>query len=79
MLIWPNADSWVNSDPWLVEHHVSRLKRPALLLTFQMGSGSGVYGRAFADAARFALALKGIINKRLTCTGLTGKELPQTC
>src|SRR5262245_45203941 len=33
--------------PWLVEHHVSRSKRPALLLTFQIGSGSGVYGRAF--------------------------------
>jgi hypothetical protein len=28
---------------------------------------------------RFALALKGIIGKRLTYTGLTGKELPQTC
>lgn len=28
---------------------------------------------------RFALALKGIINKRLTYTALTGSELPQTC
>jgi hypothetical protein len=28
---------------------------------------------------RFALALKGIINKRLTYVALTGSELPQTC
>ena len=28
---------------------------------------------------RFALALKGIIDKRLTYTALTGSELPQTC
>jgi transposase-like protein len=35
--------------------------------------------RKGTDAMRFALALKGIINKRLTYTGLTGKELPQTC
>ena len=31
------------------------------------------------DAMRFALALKGIIGKRLTYTALTGSELPQTC
>jgi transposase-like protein len=31
------------------------------------------------DAERFALALKGIIGKRLTYVGLTGSELPQTC
>ena len=35
--------------------------------------------RAGSDAARFALALKGIINKRLTYAALTGSELPQTC
>lgn len=35
--------------------------------------------RAMNDAARFALALKGIINKRLTYVALTGSELPQTC
>ncbi len=35
--------------------------------------------RAMNDASRFALALKGIINKRLTYTALTGSELPQTC
>jgi hypothetical protein len=31
------------------------------------------------DAARFALALKGILGKRLTYVALTGSELPQTC
>ncbi len=35
--------------------------------------------RKMTDAVRFALALKGIINKRLTYTALTGSELPQTC
>ena len=35
--------------------------------------------RSMTDAGRFALALKGIINKRLTYTALTGSELPQTC
>lgn len=35
--------------------------------------------RQTSDASRFALALKGIINKRLTYTALTGSELPQTC
>ncbi len=35
--------------------------------------------RKGTDAMRFALALKGIINKRLTYVALTGSELPQTC
>ncbi len=35
--------------------------------------------RTMTDASRFALALKGIIHKRLTYTALTGSELPQTC
>ena len=35
--------------------------------------------RSTDDATRFALALKGIVNKRLTYTALTGSELPQTC
>ena len=34
---------------------------------------------AGSDAAQFALALKGIINKRLTYAALTGSELPRTC
>lgn len=35
--------------------------------------------RKGTDAMRFALALKGILGKRLTYTTLTGAELPQTC
>ena len=31
------------------------------------------------DAERFILALKGIINRRLTYKALIGSELPQTC
>jgi transposase-like protein len=31
------------------------------------------------DAMRFALALKGILGRRLTYAALTGSELPQTC
>jgi hypothetical protein len=35
--------------------------------------------RKGTDAMRFVLALKGILNKRLTYAVLTGSELPQTC
>ena len=35
--------------------------------------------RKGSDAMRFALALKGIVNRRLTYAALTGSELPQTC
>ena len=35
--------------------------------------------RKGTDALRFALALKGILNRRLTYAALTGSELPQTC
>jgi transposase-like protein len=35
--------------------------------------------RKGTDAMRFALALKGILGKRLTYSALTGSELPQTC
>ena len=35
--------------------------------------------RKATDAARFIAGLKGILNKRLTYTALTGSELPQTC
>lgn len=40
--------------PWLVEHQVASLSRPAALVTFQLGSGSGVYGRAFAEPGMLA-------------------------
>jgi hypothetical protein len=35
--------------------------------------------RKGSDAMRFALALKGILNKRLTHSALTDSELPETC
>lgn len=35
--------------------------------------------RGGSDASRFALALKGIMGKRLTYAALIGSELPQTC
>ena len=34
--------------------------------------------RKATDAMRFALGLKGILNKRMTYTAITGSELPQT-
>ena len=43
-----------HGSPWLVEHQVASLPRPAALVTFQLGSGSGVYGRAFAEPGRLA-------------------------
>ena len=44
--------------PWLIEHHVAAQKLDAVLVTFQLGSGSGVYGSAFADPARFGTLLE---------------------
>jgi hypothetical protein len=35
--------------------------------------------REGTDSMRFALALKGILNKRLSYTALTGSGLPETC
>jgi hypothetical protein len=35
--------------------------------------------RGGTDASRFAMALKGIIGKRLTYSGLIGSDVPQTC
>jgi transposase-like protein len=35
--------------------------------------------RKGTDTMRFVLALRGVLNKRLTYTALTGSELPQTC
>ena len=33
MLTWPNAESFANSDPWLVAHHDElRLMRPRVLV-----------------------------------------------
>ena len=35
--------------------------------------------RKMSDASRFTIALKGVLDKRLTYNHLTGSELPQTC
>lgn len=43
--------------PWLVEHHAAAARLGAALVTFQLGSGSGVYGKSFADPARFSAVL----------------------
>ena len=39
--------------PWVVEHQIAELKSDAVLVTFQLGAGSGVYARPFADANAF--------------------------
>lgn len=44
--------------PWLVERHVADARLDAALVTVQLGSGSGVYGRAFADASAFGALLE---------------------
>jgi hypothetical protein len=44
--------------PWLIEHHIAKLKQGAVLVTFQLGDGSGIYARPFADPAQFASLLK---------------------
>jgi len=35
--------------------------------------------REMSDAQRFAVALTGVVGKRLTYTALTGSELPERC
>jgi hypothetical protein len=39
--------------PWLIEHQIAELKSDAVLVTFQLGAGSGVYARPFADLKLF--------------------------
>ncbi len=52
---------------------------PFHLFRYLDGEAFRFNNRVMNDAERFAQALKGVIDKRLTYTGLTGKELPQTC
>ncbi|MEZ5290571.1 MAG: hypothetical protein R2745_05785 [Vicinamibacterales bacterium] len=44
--------------PWLLEYHVASHRLDAALVTFDLGSGSGVYAGAFADPARFPALLE---------------------
>lgn len=39
--------------PWLIEHQIAALKANAVLVTFQLGAGSGIYAMPFADARAF--------------------------
>jgi hypothetical protein len=43
-----------HGSPWLIEHQVAQLKDDALVITFQLGAGSGVYAKPFADPNAFA-------------------------
>lgn len=43
--------------PWLIEHQVARLREDAALVTFQLGAGSGVYAKPFANAGAFTSLL----------------------
>ncbi|MGE0813456.1 MAG: hypothetical protein AB7O28_26805 [Vicinamibacterales bacterium] len=44
--------------PWLIERHVASGRPRAALLTFDLGSGSAVYGRAFATPDEFPALLE---------------------
>lgn len=39
--------------PWVIEHQIAALKANAVLVTFQLGAGSGIYAKPFADASVF--------------------------
>jgi len=43
--------------PWLVQYHIAKELPRAALITVQLGSGSSVYGRPFADASLFRTML----------------------
>lgn len=58
--------------PWLVERHVAAARLDAALVTFQLGSGSGVYGKAFADASEFGVLLE---EARTVAAGLLGRRV----
>lgn len=46
-----------HGDPWIVEHHIARMKQKALLVTFNLGEGSGQYAKRFTTPAQFAAVL----------------------
>jgi hypothetical protein len=59
--------------PWLLEHHVrTRLPRAALV-SVQIGSGSRVYGDAFAEPERFTSLLSEIEGKLAELAGRPAK------
>src|ERR1051326_6876238 len=44
--------------PWLAEWSIQQHNRRAAILTAQLGSGSGVYGKPFKDQAKFSALLE---------------------
>jgi hypothetical protein len=55
-LVWPNADSAANSDPWLVEHHdrITLMQPRVLVVNFVHGFGEQ-QARPLLDGLRAAL------------------------
>jgi len=61
-LVWPNPESFTNSDPWLPEHHdrITRLEPRVLVVNFdetKNGDAALAFARtvggAFAEASRY--------------------------
>ena len=46
-----------HGEPWIVEDAVAHLKQKALLVTFNLGEGSGQYAKRFTTPAQFAAVL----------------------
>jgi hypothetical protein len=69
----PRSDSPLlvhfHGAPWLIEHHVTQLKANVVLVTFQLGSGSGVYGAPFVDREAFAITLREAAAAASTLSG----------
>jgi hypothetical protein len=57
--------------PWLVEHHVATHRLRALLVTVQLGAGSGVYERPFAEPGRFPALLEEASREAAAIVGRT--------
>lgn len=43
-----------HGSPWLIEHHITKSKPKAALITVQLGSGSRVYGEPFLNEQKFS-------------------------
>lgn len=55
--------------PWVIEHQVAELKSDAVLVTFQLGAGSGVYARPFADPKVFGMVVADATTAASTLLG----------
>lgn len=58
--------------PWLVEYHMARRRPDAALVTVQLGSGSGIYARTFAEPERLRTLLD---EARTHLQQVTGREV----